>query len=94
MSCVLHLTPSFLALQHFPRVLTRNASVFVIEASTPSLPAELISLLRLLLMPQPEWAKTKMKEKPPKANLDAELIPVVIKMLVIRLEMYETTLEV
>ncbi|KAF9519251.1 hypothetical protein BS47DRAFT_1358373 [Hydnum rufescens UP504] len=85
---------SFLAFQHFPRVLTQNASVFVIEASTPSLPAELISLLRLLLMPQPEWAKTKMKEKPPKPSLDAELIPVAIKMLVMRLEMYETTLEV
>ena len=75
-------------------VLTSNTSVFVIEASDPSLPTDLGSLLRLLLMPQPEWIKTKTKEKPPKPKLDVEVIPVATEMLEKRLGMYETTIEV
>lgn len=72
----------------------RELSVFVIEASNPSLPADFSSLLRLLLMPVPEWKKTEKKGKPPKSKLDIPLAKTAIQVLQKRESMYETSLEV
>ena len=68
-------------------------SVFVIEASEPELPEELISILKLLRMSTEEWEKTKSKNKPPKSSIDFPSATAALSLLQRRLAEYPTTLE-
>ncbi|KAF7797564.1 hypothetical protein EIP86_008764 [Pleurotus ostreatoroseus] len=56
-------------------------------------PKDFVSFTRLMLQSQPEWEKTRAKDKVPKAILDADVISVVIEVLQQRLSEYPTTLE-
>lgn len=62
------------------------------------IPHPLIVLIRLLLLPPPNWQIAKNKEKPPRPKLDgpdsADVLKVTKLVLQKRLEQYPTTLEV
>ena len=58
------------------------------------LPEALISMVRLLLLPDDEWAKARDKGKPPKPKVDPQLLSLVLLVLRRRLEEYPTSLEV
>lgn len=62
--------------------------------TTHEVPDDLVSFVRLLLMPAPEWEKTKAKSKLPKAKTDETVLAIVADTLVRRLSDYPTTLEV
>ncbi|KAI5116691.1 hypothetical protein M0805_002853 [Coniferiporia weirii] len=65
---------------------------FVLEANT-ALPDSLVSFLKLLLCPEPDWEKARDKGKPPKPKLEAQVVPLVLALLQRRMEKYPTTLE-
>lgn len=64
--------------------------VFVLESDL-ELPLELISLVRLLLLPLDEWRKTRDKGKPPKPKADLETLNIIHDVLDRRLKGYPTT---
>ncbi|KAI0268844.1 hypothetical protein BC834DRAFT_867511 [Gloeopeniophorella convolvens] len=66
--------------------------VFVADGSG-ELPEELVSFARLLLLPAPEWEKTRRKSKLPKPKTDAAVLAVAADVLRRRLAEYPTTLE-
>jgi hypothetical protein len=68
-------------------------SVFVLESDL-ELPPELVSLVRLLLLPLDEWTKAKDKSKPPKPKADAEALEIIHDVLDKRLKGYRTTVKV
>ncbi|KAI0339982.1 SET domain-containing protein [Trametopsis cervina] len=57
------------------------------------LPADLVSLARLLLQSDAEWQKTLSKSKLPKPSIDGEVLKVAIEVLQRRLAQYPTTIE-
>jgi SET domain-containing protein 6 len=61
-------------------------------------PNPLISLIRLLLLSESDWEKTRTKQKLPKAKLDdvdgAQILHIINSVAQKRLEEYPTTLEV
>lgn len=63
--------------------------VFIIDAD-PILPAALTSFIRLLLLSQEEWEKTREKGRPPKAKFDLQVSPLLRRILEMRLTSYET----
>jgi SET domain-containing protein 6 len=67
--------------------------VIVIESDC-EIPPILVSLVRLFLLPRSEWEKTKSKSKPPRANLDADVVNILMTTLHQRLMQYRTSLEV
>ena len=67
-------------------------SVFVLESDL-ELP-QLISLVRLLLLPLDEWAKARDKGKPPKPKVDLEALNIIYDVFDLRLKGYPTTVEV
>ena len=68
-------------------------SVFVLESDL-ELPPELISFVRLLLLPLDEWAKVRDKRKPPKPKVDLEALNIIYDVLDQRLKGYPTTVKV
>ncbi|KAA1471795.1 SET domain-containing protein, partial [Dentipellis sp. KUC8613] len=66
--------------------------VFIIETNH-RLPDELISFIRLLLLPSAEWDKVKVKSKLPKPKGDDHILPVAAEVLQSRLAEYKTTIE-
>jgi SET domain-containing protein 6 len=54
----------------------------------------LISLIRLLLMSNDEWEKTREKGKPPKAKLEPSVIEYGERILKKRLDKYNTNIQV
>ena len=58
------------------------------------LPEALISMIRLLLLPDGEWVKVRDKGRPPKPKVDPQLLSLVLLVLRRRLEEYPTSLEV
>jgi N-lysine methyltransferase SETD6 len=70
-----------------------HSSVFTLETNY-ALPDELVSLIRLLLMPGVEWEKTKGKGKLPKPKMDNVVLQIAESVLKKLLENYKTTLEV
>ncbi|KAI9507469.1 SET domain-containing protein [Russula earlei] len=66
--------------------------IFVVDFSA-ELPEELTSFVRLLMMSDPEWAKTKRKSKLPKPKVDDAVLSVVADVLRRRLAEYPTTIE-
>ena len=58
------------------------------------MPEELVSFVRLLLMPTDEWEKTSRKTKLPKSKVDVAVLDVIQSTLLKRLKEYPTTLEV
>ncbi|PCH36002.1 SET domain-containing protein [Wolfiporia cocos MD-104 SS10] len=54
-------------------------------------PDDLVSFVRLMLLPRNEWEKTKMKSKLPKAKVDAQVLSIVKEVLERRLQEYSTT---
>lgn len=74
-------------------VLITFSSTFVLETDL-TLPDQLISFIRLLLLPKEEWDKTRDKGKLPKPKIDRDLIAVALEVLKERQRDYTTTLEV
>jgi hypothetical protein len=68
-------------------------SVFVLESDL-ELPPELISLVRLLLLPLDEWTRARDKGKPPKPKADLEALNIIHDVLAQRLKGYPTTVKV
>jgi SET domain-containing protein 6 len=68
-------------------------SVFVLESDL-ELPSELVSFVRLLLLPLDEWTKARDKSKPPKPKVDAEALEIIHDVLDRRLKGYCTTVKV
>ena len=68
-------------------------SVFILETEH-KIPDELISFLRLLLLPGSEWEKTRQKSKIPKPKADNEILKVALDVLTQRLSLYPNTAEV
>lgn len=69
--------------------------MFVVEAASATPPEGLGSLIKLLVMPQDEYIKTKTKGKSPKPKLDSQRVAgLAVKVLEERLRGYSTTLEV
>jgi N-lysine methyltransferase SETD6 len=68
-------------------------SVFVLESDL-ELPLELISLVRLLLLPLDEWTMARDKGKPPKPKADLETLNIIHDVLDKRLKGYPTTVKV
>ncbi|KAH9858913.1 SET domain-containing protein [Lenzites betulinus] len=66
--------------------------VFVFHTDC-DLPGELISFVRLLLLPQDEWVKTAKKGKLPKPIVDKDVLAVAADVLAKRLKEYSTTAE-
>lgn len=85
---------SLILLQPTHIAIRRPPSVFVIEASEPEVPEGLISILKLLRMSEEEWAKTKLKSKPPKPSLDFPSAAAASSLLESRLAEYPTTFDV
>ncbi|KAI0935355.1 hypothetical protein AcV7_003817 [Taiwanofungus camphoratus] len=57
------------------------------------LPEELMSFVRLLLLPQAEWDKARCKGRLPKAKIEAPILMVAAEVLEKRLSEYRTTIE-
>ncbi|KZT71724.1 SET domain-containing protein [Daedalea quercina L-15889] len=57
------------------------------------LPEELVSFVRLLMMPSDEWEKTSKKGKLPKSKVDVNVLDVIEKTLKRRMQDYPDTLE-
>jgi len=57
------------------------------------LPPGLVSLIRLLLLPDSEWGAAKEKGKPPKPKPDVSTLEVVKMVLVARSLEYPTSIE-
>lgn len=89
-----HTSP--LPLRFLSRILIPEPnSVFVLES--PTLPAPLISLIRLLLSQNGEWEKARDKGKLPKGKIgdeDGVIVDVGERVLWRRLGEYPTSLEV
>ncbi|KAF9490655.1 SET domain-containing protein [Pleurotus eryngii] len=66
--------------------------VFVLEPPASSLPADLISLIRLLT-DDTEWRKAQEKDKPPKAKTNRNTLTILMDVLEQRLALYNSTLE-
>ncbi|KAI0645857.1 SET domain-containing protein [Trametes meyenii] len=66
--------------------------VFVLHTDC-ELPEELVSFVRLLLLPKDEWEKTAKKSKLPKPKVDKEVLAVSSNVLENRLKEYPTTAE-
>lgn len=73
-------------------MLTTN-SVFVLRTDC-ELAEELVSFVRLLLLPKDEWEKVAQKSKLPKPKLDKDVLTIAVDVLEKRLKDYPTTLEV
>lgn len=69
-------------------------SVFVIEAAELTLPDDLISFIRLLLLSPSEYADTVKKEQLPKPKSSQEVLENSLKILTKRLEEYPMSIEV
>ncbi|THH18749.1 hypothetical protein EW146_g2289 [Bondarzewia mesenterica] len=65
---------------------------FVLEMNY-ELPNELISFVRLLLLPVSEWSKIRVKSRLPKAKIDDKILSVAINVLKRRIAEYSTTYE-
>ncbi|KAG1861544.1 hypothetical protein DFJ58DRAFT_777259 [Suillus subalutaceus] len=63
--------------------------VFIIDAD-PILPAALTSLIRLLLLTQEEWEKTREKGRPPKAKFDLQVSSLLRRIFEMRLTGYQS----
>lgn len=63
--------------------------VFIIDAD-PLLPAALTSLIRLLLLTQEEWEKTREKGRPPKAKFDLQVSSLLRRIFEMRLTSYQS----
>ncbi|KAG2112090.1 hypothetical protein DEU56DRAFT_843138 [Suillus clintonianus] len=63
--------------------------VFIIDRD-PILPAALTSLVRLLLLSQDEWGKTREKGRPPKAKFDHQVSQILRRIFEIRLSNYQS----
>jgi len=68
-------------------------STFAFESDLEP-PDPLLSFIRLLMLPQDEWEKIKKKGKPPKPKTDAVALGLVCDVLVKRLDLYSTTIQV
>ncbi|EIW83379.1 SET domain-containing protein [Coniophora puteana RWD-64-598 SS2] len=66
--------------------------VFVLETDL-DIPEPLIVLVRLLQLLEPDWEKTREKEKPPKPKMDGAVIGVLVEVLHRRLKEYPTTID-
>lgn len=64
------------------------------EDSEIKTPGELISFIRVLIIPDAEWSKTQTKGKIPKSKMDSEVADILKRTLELRLKQYQTTLEV
>lgn len=58
------------------------------------IPPSIISIIRLLLLPDEEWEKTREKAKPPKPKMDAVVLTVLHDVLQKRLKEYPTSIQV
>ncbi|KAG8902460.1 hypothetical protein FRB99_004460 [Tulasnella sp. 403] len=67
--------------------------VFVIEATEPELPDELLSFIRLLLLSDEDFLKATQKGALPKPRKDLECLTVSVKVLEKRLSQYPTAIE-
>ncbi|KAG1848214.1 SET domain-containing protein [Suillus tomentosus] len=63
--------------------------VFIIDAD-PVLPAALTSFIRLLLLTQEEWEKTREKGRFPKAKFDRQVSPLLRRIFKMRLTSYQS----
>ncbi|KAG2101297.1 uncharacterized protein F5147DRAFT_313989 [Suillus discolor] len=63
--------------------------VFIIDAD-PVLPAALTSFIRLLLLTQEEWEKTREKGRFPKAKFDNQVSPLLRRIFEMRLTSYQS----
>lgn len=63
--------------------------VFIIDAD-PVLPASLTSFIRLLLLTQEEWEKTREKGRFPKAKFDHQVSPLLRRIFEMRLTSYQS----
>ncbi|OAX37925.1 SET domain-containing protein [Rhizopogon vinicolor AM-OR11-026] len=63
--------------------------VFVLDTD-PILPAAMTSLIKLLLLSQEEWEKTREKERPPKAKFDRQISELLRRIFEIRLSTYQS----
>lgn len=63
--------------------------VFIIDAD-PVLPAALTSFIRLLLLTQEEWEKTREKGRFPKAKFDHQVSPLLRRIFEMRLTSYQS----
>ncbi|KAI0666004.1 SET domain-containing protein [Trametes maxima] len=66
--------------------------VFVLRTDC-ELPEELVSFVRLLLLPKDEWERTARKSKLPKPKVDKDVLSVSANVLESRLKEYPTTAE-
>jgi len=66
--------------------------VFAVEPSL-ELPPEMVSLVRLLLLPLDEWEKARNKGKPPQPKFNLDVLNTVHDVLNQRLKEYLTTIE-
>ncbi|OJT11683.1 Ribosomal lysine N-methyltransferase 4 [Trametes pubescens] len=66
--------------------------VFVLRTDC-ELAEELVSFVRLLLLPKDEWEKAAQKSKLPKPKLDKDVLAIAVDVLEKRLKEYSTTLE-
>ncbi|KAL1945928.1 hypothetical protein VTO73DRAFT_1930 [Trametes versicolor] len=66
--------------------------VFVLRTDC-ELAEELVSFVRLLLLPKDEWEKAAQKSKLPKPKLDKDVLTIAVDVLEKRLKDYPTTLE-
>lgn len=57
------------------------------------IPPSIISVIRLLLLPDEEWEKIKEKAKPPKPKMDAVVLTVLHEVLQRRLKEYPTSIQ-
>jgi SET domain-containing protein 6 len=64
----------------------------VVDVSN-QLPEEMASFVRLLMMSEPEWAKTRVKSKLPKPKVNDAVLSVATDVVRRRLEEYPTTIE-
>jgi len=65
---------------------------FVIQTDC-DVPDELISLVLLLMLPVPDWEKTRRKEKLPKAKMSLDIVPLISSVVENRLSKYPTTIQ-
>jgi hypothetical protein len=58
------------------------------------IPPSIISIIRLLLLLDEEWEKTREKAKPPKPKMDAVVLTVLHEVLQRKLKEYPTSIQV
>lgn len=63
--------------------------VFIIDVD-PILPTALTSLIRLLLLTQEEWEKTREKGRPPKVKFDSQVSSLLRRIFEMRLTSYQS----